>query len=284
MSTRGNNSSRPQSDDVTGMPGFTTKEVSVIVRGSSGLAEDAIKTQLTKKVPSLSNPQAKQHHNCTITISSTRLLAQDSLMVTVASQREADILRELSGIRIGSTNKLKITLSTRAVSPTPPPPSILGAGGENTSVQALSQVIQERYQPQGRYLNLDGIDNSVFDKYSRAGAVLCQLIGQICPDVETISFAQNNIKVLSCHSKQSKGTRIFVINYCQSLKSIETLAKTVPNLVNLSFKNNSIEKFSEISSFPGAKMTRLRELFFMGNPICPDGAKKGSMLHYQQYV
>jgi hypothetical protein len=57
----------------------------------------------------------------------------------------------------------------------------------------LSQLIRSRYQ--GRYLNLDNIDNTVFAKFSQAGAVLCKLIGQLCPDVESISFAQNNIKV-----------------------------------------------------------------------------------------
>ncbi|KAL3897253.1 MAG: hypothetical protein SGCHY_003548 [Lobulomycetales sp.] len=191
---------RPKSADASG-----AASASVVVQGIQGLAPETVISQLVKKSLSF--------HQCAISVSSHRLTSGNSMIVTVPTQIQADVLRRLSGIRIGSANKLLVS----PMSGNDTHPSKNGVNGQNASVEAISQLLQSRYNP-------------------------------------------------------------------QSLAAISTLPKAVPNLVNLSLKDNQIEKWSEISCLRGSGFSQLRELLFVGNPICPgDNSTTGSVENYQRF-
>lgn len=226
--------SRPKSADASG-------EVQIIVDGISGLATESVIQRLVLKAQELHSKSIKVNRH---------FINDGKLVLFVQSQIQADTLKKLSGIRIGKMNRLLIDYPSSQQQQQP------------SAIDNINQLIQSRYNPAAKFLNLDSIDSSYFARGSKAGEVLCKIIGQLCPEVETISFAQNRIK---------------------SLHNLSTLPKTNPNLINLSFKDNQITSYRDIDVFNGRDMPRLRELLFQGNPVSPDpsNTSEAAMLQYQ---
>lgn len=70
-------------------------------------------------------------------------------------------------------------------------------------------------------------------KQTKFGSVLCKLISQQCPNVETISFAGNRI---------------------DSLFFFENLSTFLPNLKNLSFKDNNLRTYGDLQGWNFTKL------------------------------
>ncbi|KAJ3345725.1 nuclear mRNA export, poly(A)+RNA binding protein, partial [Kappamyces sp. JEL0680] len=133
----------------------------------------------------------------------------------------------------------------------------------------LDQLIKHRYDAPNRFLNLErmveepsfqstgskGFSDSPLS--SKFGPVLCKMIGTICPEVQTISFASNHISNLEFFSQ---------------------LASYIPNLINVSFKDNTIASYDQLKGFHGAEYTQLRELILEGNPLRTREVEKHSTL------
>jgi nuclear RNA export factor len=125
-------------------------------------------------------------------------------------------------------------------------------------IPMLTSLIKSRYNPSAKFLDLSAINKDPdFSKSSctgfressrfpKFGLVLCKCIQSICPDVETISFADNGIRHLDFFS---------------------SLHDRVPNLLNLSFENNNLLVYKDLESMNGLKLMNLRELVLLKNPI-----------------
>ncbi len=202
----------------------------------------------------------------------------DKMIVTVSHFGQANSLTKLSGIRFAGDKMIFKILSSNSPSAHHGGPSSAhhgtpssahhgngmdqskGSGGHVGVIQVLQQVLQSRYNAQAKYLNMDAFDKDPLlvqhridglSSYSghapsKIGAVICKLIGDMFPEVESISFANNNLK---------------------SLMTLETLPQRVPNLINLSFQNNNIQSYRDVDCMNGKDFVRLRELLFKGNPI-----------------
>ncbi|KAJ3311808.1 nuclear mRNA export, poly(A)+RNA binding protein [Blyttiomyces sp. JEL0837] len=80
----------------------------------------------------------------------------------------------------------------------------------------------------------------------KLGPVICKLIGQLFPDVLTVSFQTNRLS---------------------SLKPFQTLSQWCPLVQNLSFRDNLLQSYRDIEGLKGSDMTNLRELMLTGNPV-----------------
>jgi nuclear RNA export factor len=87
------------------------------------------------------------------------------------------------------------------------------------------------------------------------------LIQEICPDVQTISLAENELN---------------------SLASLSTLSTRIPGLINISFKNNAIRSLAHLEHIGGKSFVQLRELILEGNPIKErDMQREGGEINYK---
>lgn len=76
--------------------------------------------------------------------------------------------------------------------------------------------------------------------------MLCKIIQEQCPGIETLSLQNNKLRSVSWFS---------------------TLALRLPNLRNLSLSNNLIPNYKSLENIKGAKFLKLRELVLTGNPV-----------------
>ncbi|KAI9366015.1 hypothetical protein DFJ73DRAFT_806682 [Zopfochytrium polystomum] len=181
----------------------------------------------------------------------------DDAFIRTSNIREAQAIFKLSGIRYAGS---KLLVS----------PARMGADGRSrqnvpqefntTAIPTLTSIIQSRYNAVSKFLNLDNLDadpamashpalsgfgGNVLET-SKIGPVLCKLIGQICPDVLTISLQSNRLT---------------------SLRPFQTLSQYCLLLQNLSFRDNQIQSFREIEPLKGNELKNLREIMFTGNPV-----------------
>ncbi|KAF9532494.1 hypothetical protein CPB83DRAFT_903528 [Crepidotus variabilis] len=125
-------------------------------------------------------------------------------------------------------------------------------------VEAWRELVKKRWNPETKFLNLDSmLEDEVVKKYNlnppgnggtgRDAAVIFKLAGQLKPEVETLSLANNKL------------TGMLLIQ----------LGRYLPSLLNLSVQNNSIRDKKELGMFIGTKdkFTKLRELVLVGNPV-----------------
>lgn len=122
----------------------------------------------------------------------------------------------------------------------------------------LTALVKSRYNVSTKFLDLSAIDKEKEfqastcrgfrenPKHTKFGAVLCKLIQEICPEVETISFANNRIS---------------------SLEFFSTLPERVPRVVNLSFQNNNLNSYKDLEHLGASSLSNLRELVLLDNPI-----------------
>jgi Leucine-rich repeat (LRR) protein len=121
----------------------------------------------------------------------------------------------------------------------------------------MGKLILSRYNPATNFLDLErfvfstefkDMGSKGFNqdpKTTKFGSVLCKLISQSCPNVETISFAGNKI---------------------ESLLYFDNLSTFLPNIKNLSFKDNNLKYYDDLKGIQGSKFTELRELILAGTP------------------
>ncbi|KAF8813361.1 NTF2-like protein [Phlegmacium glaucopus] len=134
-------------------------------------------------------------------------------------------------------------------------------------VEAWRELVQKRWNPETRYLNLDSIlQDEVVKKHNlsppgfggspKDAAVIFKLASQLKPEVQTLSLANNNL------------TGMLLNQLCRYL----------PNIVNLSLENNNIRDKKEISMIVSRpeKMPHLRELILIGNPVREQAYKVGT--------
>jgi len=155
-----------------------------------------------------------------------------------------------------------------------------------SAIDVLRKLLQSRWDPVTKLLDLA---NLAQDKILKAGGIaapgqkgaplrtagaIWKLCKEICPNVRSISLADNQL---------------------QSLQpmSINILVATFPELVNLSLAGNRLAQFSDLNalspttrrnnttSFFGFK--KLRELILTGNPIRLNAEKEGA-ISLQSYL
>ncbi|KAJ1539011.1 nuclear mRNA export, poly(A)+RNA binding protein, partial [Nowakowskiella sp. JEL0078] len=131
----------------------------------------------------------------------------------------------------------------------------------SNAVEILRTLVKSRYNPTQAFLNLNNINedsiminaniiagfNTHLRKGStRVGPVICKLIGEVCPEVQTITLDKNEITTLVQFS------------------TLHTFAK---HLVNLSIAENLIESYNDLRGIAGKEMKGLLELRLQGNPL-----------------
>ena len=133
-------------------------------------------------------------------------------------------------------------------------------------IESLTRIIQQKYDANQRYLDLEAFTNEAFKQdpsQTKFGQVLCKLIGSLCPDVVSISFASNHIS---------------------SLEFFSDLFSHIPKLENVSFQNNNLKNIDDLRGFRGKDFTLLRELILDGNPIMTKVlSKPGSETSFLKY-
>ncbi|KAF9972971.1 nuclear mRNA export, poly(A)+RNA binding protein [Actinomortierella ambigua] len=127
------------------------------------------------------------------------------------------------------------------------------------TIDTIRLFIQSRHQ--NGFLNLE---NMASDEILRSGkilppgvaknevgAVMMKVAAELFPDIETISFASNNLR---------------------SLNPISAISQFLPNVKNLSFQNNQLTHYRDLACLSGSKkLPKLRELILLDNPIREKG-------------
>eukprot|EP00842_Homolaphlyctis_polyrhiza_P001396 jgi/Hompol1/2257/HPOL_005388-RA len=129
-----------------------------------------------------------------------------------------------------------------------------------------------RWNAESKTLDLDHINDDptvssqnirVFDyadPSSKLGPVLCKLIQEHCPGLETLLVGGNRLK---------------------SLQPFSTLHQRVPTLVNVSFMENELSSSRDIEPLCGKEFKQLREIIFIGNPFRErELARSGGEINY----
>jgi nuclear RNA export factor len=97
----------------------------------------------------------------------------------------------------------------------------------------------------------------------REAAVIFKLASQLKPEVQTISLANNDIS---------------------SGQILLNIAHYLPRLANLSLENNKLRLFAELNYISGkkGKLTHLRELVLLGNPMRDIEVQQGNIEKYKR--
>ncbi|KAJ3308310.1 nuclear mRNA export, poly(A)+RNA binding protein [Boothiomyces sp. JEL0838] len=142
-------------------------------------------------------------------------------------------------------------------------------------IEGLVNMVKSRYDPQSKFLNLNQIssDTNFVEtgskgftqdyKTSKFGPILCKVIEENCPDVQTISFDSNGIK---------------------NLEHFSTLHQRIPNLLNISFRDNLLEGYKSLEGFKGSEFKYLRELILDGNPVKTKAVGTNTTINYASRV
>ncbi|KAJ3156083.1 nuclear mRNA export, poly(A)+RNA binding protein [Irineochytrium annulatum] len=183
------------------------------------------------------------------------------LIIKVPNQNQADMLAQLSGIRYAG-NKLNITIlrggPRLAAIIVPPRPAVSSYTPQ--VLEALKGVLLRLYNRDVKFLNLEALEKdpvmsstpalsgfgSDQAETAKLGPAICRLIGEVVPDVQTISFKSNKL---------------------QSLVPLMGLGNNATFLQNLSFEDNLIQTYSELKRLNGENMQNLRELYLLGNTV-----------------
>lgn len=201
------------------------------------------------------------------------------MVLTLQSWPQALTVRKLSGIRFAG-GKLLIQL------PNDGQGGQGGGGGpastanpnapKMSAIEVLTQLLGTRYDAMNKFLNLEAMDmdpivrNSGLDgiskdqESSKMGPVICKLIAEKCPDVQTISLARNRLRTTF---------------------PFATLWERLPNLVNLSLQDNMLSSYRELEPINGKEFKFLRELVLVGNPLQQQQCSKpGGELRYRSDI
>ncbi|KAJ3153566.1 nuclear mRNA export, poly(A)+RNA binding protein [Geranomyces variabilis] len=130
-----------------------------------------------------------------------------------------------------------------------------GGGGGPSLLEVLRQVIQTRYNADARLLDLTNVISDPdllkagvvpFAPDSKFGGVMCKMISQQCPEIETLSLASNQLT---------------------TLQPFSALPSFLPKLTALSLGDNLLRSLRDIEPLKGTDLPLLRELVLAGNPV-----------------
>ncbi|KAI9346491.1 hypothetical protein BDR26DRAFT_855669 [Obelidium mucronatum] len=189
----------------------------------------------------------------------------DQIIIKLKSPIEVNAVVKLSGIRYAGGKLIIKSLNESVSNDVSETASITQ---QPNVVALLTEILQSRYNIEGKFVTLENLADdprmqsnvslSGFGSDSvetnKIGPVICKLIGQLFPDVLSISFV--SCKLLS-------------------LKPFATLSVYCPFVQNLSFENNSLQSYRDVEALEGYKLKNLREVVFGRNPVYDREAKKG---------
>ncbi|KAI8824382.1 uncharacterized protein EV422DRAFT_519926 [Fimicolochytrium jonesii] len=184
----------------------------------------------------------------------------NAIVFKMANALEAQAIMQLNGINFRA-KKLAISQGQAHASLRAPVNNTGFAGARapqsrpGGAIEAFRTILRNRYQPEQKYLDLSNMMQDPllanerirgFEPESKMGGVICKMIGECCPDVETLSLASNRLTTLSHFS---------------------ILPTYAPNLTALSFQDNQLRSLRDIEPLRGSEFRQLRELLLSGNPI-----------------
>eukprot|EP00742_Colponemidia_sp_Colp-10_P007278 GILJ01007825.1.p1 GENE.GILJ01007825.1~~GILJ01007825.1.p1 ORF type:complete len:472 (+),score=61.52 GILJ01007825.1:41-1456(+) len=186
------------------------------------------------------------------------------LTFLVSTRSEAEALRKLSGAKVdkhkitvrytlqnGQTDASATVVEDDAIVKAENDADILSFTDEQVSL--LRQFLAIQYRPELRVLDLSNLAN--MEVFKAAGfnldlnqakllKILMRLISVRCKDVTSINFSNNNLKTLS---------------------GFDAIGNLLPDVINLSFDSNQIDRFETLAELKSVK--GLRELHLTNNPI-----------------
>ncbi|KAK5667458.1 nuclear mRNA export, poly(A)+RNA binding protein, variant 2 [Batrachochytrium dendrobatidis] len=146
----------------------------------------------------------------------------------------------------------------------------------NQSIDLLRSLVTSRFHAESRRLDFDRIIEDpvvkkekikVFDQHnpqSKFGPVLCKIIQEVCPNLETLSLSGNKLCTLDHFS---------------------TLYQRVPSLVNLSLQDNMISSYRDLEPLHAKEFPNLREVVLIGNPLRErELSRPGGEINYTSYI
>ncbi|KAH6573406.1 hypothetical protein BASA61_009042 [Batrachochytrium salamandrivorans] len=181
-----------------------------------------------------------------------------SIVLELDNSKQASTVQRLNGIVLAGS-KLIIRYCSK--------PSSRGVASESSSsprstapnsLESLRNLVISRFNAEARRLDFDRILEDpivrterirVFDTQSpqsKFGQVLCKIIQEACPNLETLSLSGNRLRTLDHFS---------------------TLHQRVPTLVNLSLQDNQLGSYRDLEPLNAKEFPNLREVVLIGNPI-----------------
>ncbi|KAB5595766.1 MRNA export factor mex67 [Ceratobasidium theobromae] len=155
------------------------------------------------------------------------------------------------------------------------------APGRIMPIELLREFIKQRYNPELRFLNLENMADDELLKSRdilppddenasrQIGPALLKLAGQLTPQPESISFANNSFTTLS---------------------SLHLLPKFLPQLKNISFQNNELRLWKDLEAIiphdskHKEAVSSIREIILMGNPVHDQEVTKGDLTVYRSEI
>ncbi|TFY63422.1 hypothetical protein EVG20_g6313 [Dentipellis fragilis] len=141
--------------------------------------------------------------------------------------------------------------------------SLVGSKSSRPALEVWDEFVRKRWSPEQRFLNLERMaEDELLIKHRlpapgskgsslREAAVIFKIASSLQPPLQTISLANNNLS---------------------SAQYFSTIAHYLPDIANLSLENNGLRVWKDLdclSSVTGKKdkLTKLRELILIGNPL-----------------
>ncbi|CAE6470841.1 unnamed protein product, partial [Rhizoctonia solani] len=155
------------------------------------------------------------------------------------------------------------------------------AAGRIMPIELLREFIKKRYNPEIRFLNLESMAEDELLKSKnilppddenasrQIGPALLKLAGQLQPQPESISFANNSFT---------------------NLHPLRMLPTFLPQLKNISFQNNEIRLWKDLEAIipheqkHGGAVSSIREIILMDNPVRDQELAKGDLTAYRSEV
>ncbi|KAJ7650754.1 hypothetical protein FB45DRAFT_997566 [Roridomyces roridus] len=142
------------------------------------------------------------------------------------------------------------------------------------TVEHWTEVVKKRYDPQTKCLNLDSMsEDNLVRKYNlqapgsaggtaREAGVIFKLASRLQPPVETLSLANNAL----------------------TGQHLSYLDKYLPQIVNLSLRNNNLRQWKDVDSIAARRdrLLNLRELILSGNPLREQEYKSDNVERYKR--
>ncbi|KAL7752447.1 nuclear mRNA export, poly(A)+RNA binding protein [Sorochytrium milnesiophthora] len=192
----------------------------------------------------------------------------DTAFVTVQHAGQATTLQKLSGIRFRGASKLTIELD-RSASPRPGTNALTSdvSMSQVSNIEVLRDFVRRRFNPDVAFLDLSDMSADptlrqfqISPDNARIPPVICKLASEICPNVQSVSLAKNQLR---------------------SLHAWSALSKFLPGIVNLSLRDNQVVLYKDlVEHLSGASLPNLRELELLNNPVRDNNLRRG---HEEQY-
>ncbi|CAE6462120.1 unnamed protein product [Rhizoctonia solani] len=181
----------------------------------------------------------------------------------------------------GPTRPRRDALSKGSDAPSSSRTATNSAQGRIMPIELLREFIKKRYNPEIKFLNLESMAEDELLKSKnilppddenasrQVGPALLKLAGQLQPQPESISFANNSFT---------------------NLHPLRMLPTFLPQLKNISFQNNEIRLWKDLEAIipheqkHGGAVSSIREIILMGNPVHDLELAKGDLTAYRSEV